>query len=359
MKIESNQYVPILKWRQGEYQALTRLNESVKDHIVPLIVVPPIEFDFEERVAKKTAQDHIEPFSKRFSDKWGRHTLIELHTSLDSETMDNGLSVVSHIFTELRKEDLLVVPVCGFSSSNILLNEIKKIVAIDNKGICIRVRLEELMNPSFNSSVDNLMTKLLIKHTDIDLVLDIGKPQSFTPYNIFSKAIISAVKKINQLNDFRSFIFSATSLNLSEIRKPGGEVTRHEWLLYQQLIKDINDLRTPSFGDYTIDTPEFLKQDMRMIKPAGKIVYTGDDVWFITKGTAYRDNPAQMKDLCKIIVQSSHYCGPAFSHGDERINDTMNGTANTGNLSTWKQVGVNHHLTKVVNQLSIFHGSQI
>ena len=79
-------------------------------------------------------------------------------------------------------------------------------------------------------------------------------------------------------------------MQLSAIKKPGGELTRHEWKLYKQLVTELGDVRIPSFGDYTIETPDFSELDMRQIKPAGKIVYTGDNVWFVTKGTAFRGN---------------------------------------------------------------------
>ena len=41
-------YIPILKWRQGEYLALDRLEDRVKDKVLPLIEIPPIEWDFEK-----------------------------------------------------------------------------------------------------------------------------------------------------------------------------------------------------------------------------------------------------------------------------------------------------------------------
>ncbi len=357
MNIAHDKYVPILKWRQGEYQALTRLDNKTKEYINPLIVVPPVEFDFEEWREKKTVQEHIEPFAKRFCEKWGRNALIDIHQSLETETMNNGLSVISHIFKELRKKDCYGIPVCSLKSSNSLLKDIKTIIKNDKYGVCVRVRLEELINPSFNSFITDLMKAISVKYQEVDLVIDLGEPKSFTPYDIFSKALVAGIKRINNLNDYRSFVISATSLRVSDVKKPGGEVERHEWLLYKQLIGDLCGIRAPSFGDYTIETPDFINQDMRMIKPAGKIVYTSDDVWFISKGTAYRDNPAQMTAHCHTIVHSGHYCGDSYSYGDKRISDTMKGIANTGNLSTWKQVGVNHHLTKVAYQLSSFHGS--
>jgi len=35
MPITHTDYVPILKWRQGEYQALWRLADATKDRTVP------------------------------------------------------------------------------------------------------------------------------------------------------------------------------------------------------------------------------------------------------------------------------------------------------------------------------------
>lgn len=37
MPITHTDYVPILKWRQGEYQALWRLADATKDRTIPLI----------------------------------------------------------------------------------------------------------------------------------------------------------------------------------------------------------------------------------------------------------------------------------------------------------------------------------
>ena len=62
MPLGSGAYVPSLRWRQAEYQALLRLDESIKDRIVPLITTPPIEFDFEAGIPEKTMHEHVHPF---------------------------------------------------------------------------------------------------------------------------------------------------------------------------------------------------------------------------------------------------------------------------------------------------------
>jgi hypothetical protein len=356
MPILKNHYVPILKWRQGEYQALSRLKEADKDLIVPLLIIPPIEYDFEEECLKKTIQAHIETFPNRFLSKWSkRKALVDIHDSLESEVMDNGSSVITYIFDELRKTGCIAIPVINLTRSGTFIQDVKKIAKVDEKGIALRIRLPELMAPDLNTRLEKTLTELSLDYQKIDLIIDLGKPESFEPYTDFSKALVNKIKKIDGLLAFRSFALVATSLNLSAIKKPGGEAIRHEWLLYRHVVNDLNDIRTPAYGDYSIETPDFTEMDMRQIRPSGKIVYTGDDVWLIPKGSAFRGSETQMIKHCKTIIDSAHWCGKDYSHGDKRINDTFLAIESHGNLSTWKQVGVSHHLVKAVEQLSKFH----
>jgi hypothetical protein len=38
--------------------------------------------------------------------------------------------------------------------------------------------------------------------------------------------------------------------------------------------------------------------------------------------------------------------------GDEYISDCSEGSESTGTLTTWRWVGANHHITRVVNDLA-------
>ena len=146
MTITVSHYVPILKWRQGEYQALSRLDEKKKNFIVPLIVIPPVEYDFEEKRPKKTVQEHIETFPKRFLSKWGkRKALIDIHNSLELAAMVDGARVIDFIFAELRERDCTAIPVVKFSRAEDFLKSVKQIVSEDENGVCVRITLPELI----------------------------------------------------------------------------------------------------------------------------------------------------------------------------------------------------------------------
>ncbi len=359
MVIKVSQYVPVLKWRQGEYQALSRLTNTIKDSITPLIIIPPVEYDFEEKKLKKTTQEHVETFPKRLHSKWGKKkALIDLHSSLEESAMDDGRLAVEYIFDELRKTSCAAIPVVKLSNKNEYMEAVKRILLADQNGVCIRITLPELINvAALNMRLQMLTHNLDLVYAKIDLVIDLERPESFEPYTIFSKALTNNIKKIADIQKFRSFALVGTSLRLTGVKRPGGELIRHEWHLYNQLVIDLHTIRIPTYGDYSIETPDFSAIDMRKIRPSGKIVYTSDDVWFVAKGPAFRGNEYQMVEHCKTIVNSVHWCGAKYSNGDLRINSTLLGTENTGNLSTWKQVGVSHHLVKVVEQLSKLHAS--
>jgi hypothetical protein len=194
---------------------------------------------------------------------------------------------------------------------------------------------------------------------DIDLIIDLKTPDKFEPYPLFSNLIFMKINKINNLKNYRSFVIAAHSLNLREIKQPGGLFTRHEWMLYPYLINKFKD-KLPTFGDYTTDNIEFLpSMDMRKVNPSAKLIYTLPQHWYVLKAKAFRGNEVQMVSLCSNVIRLSGYKGIPFSDGDKRIHDTAHGKANFGNLGTWKQVAINHHMTKVVHQLSSYHASII
>ncbi|WP_323773612.1 beta family protein [Alcanivorax sp.] len=355
--ISSAKYMPILKWRQGEYQALLRLEDKYKDVVLPLFVIPPVEYDFEEKKPKKTVQEHIEPFSSRYKSKWGdRAGLIDLHESLESELMDNGSSVIEFIFESLHSDGLSAIPVVRLSHGKPYIESIRSISEKMGKGVSFRVELDHLMKPSLDQEVQGLIQELALDRSEVDLVIDLGVPPKFEPYPAFAKALVAAITRISNLVDYRSFFIAGMSLNLSEIKRPGGEPIRHEWFLYQELVRCLREIRVPDYGDYTIESPEFISQDMRLLNPAGKIVYTTEKTWFIPKGKSFRDNRSQMVSHCKKIIASGYYSGERYSDGDRRIFNTANDIEGTGNQGTWKQVGVSHHIVFVVNQIARFHG---
>ncbi len=356
MDKSSARYMPVLKWRQGEYQALFRLRSTVKDNIVPLVIIPPLEYDFEAKKMKKTVHDHVEPFPKRFSKKWGdRSAFVDFDESLYDEFMNTGASVVSYVFDEMSNLKHSPVPVTGISRSKNYQAVIKSAHKIIKSGLALRLKLEELMHPDVSENISALVKYHKLHYGDVDLIIDLEAPKSFEPYGDFAKALANRIKSINEIEAFRTFVIVATSISVSSVKTPGANIPRHEWNLYKAFTSELGNVRIPSFGDYCIELPNFTALDMRFVNAAGKIIYTTEEFWYIRKGNAFRGNEIQMVQHCKDVIASDFYKGKEYSWGDEVIDNTANELDCSKSRTIWKQVGFSHHITLVAEQFSILH----
>lgn len=356
MKISQGAYVPALKWRQAEYQALLRLSDAAKGRVVPLIIIPPVEFDFEEAEPKKTPQEYLEPFPRRFKLKWGaRAAWIDVDPTLHSAVMSDGSDGISFVFSELRKFNANAVPVVSLDFSSIALATIASIAKQDQRGVALRARLAHVMRPTFSADVARVLGELNIIDSNVDLIIDLGAP-TYEPYDIFSKALAAALQRLPLVNLAASFILIGTAFpeSLKDIELPGGEIIRHHWAFYKKLIADLpTNFRRPNFGDYTVVNPAFTAAfDFRKVKPAGKLVYTANDRWQIRKGGAFRDNRAQMHGHCAHILKSGYFQGPLFSNGDDFIEKCATKKTGPSTQTKWKEVGISHHIMHVLADLA-------
>ncbi|MEQ1607877.1 MAG: beta family protein [Hyphomonadaceae bacterium] len=354
MILTAKTYCPALGWRQGEYQALLRLADATKDRIAPIITVPPIEYDFEERRAKRTVEAHIEPFAKRFSQKWkDRFAWVAPHPELQKAGVGEAINVTQRLFEDLRDAKCNVAPLCNLADATLATTE-AAIIAEDKRGCALRVTLEDFMRPSFETDGSARLAALGVTPDDVDIILDMLSP-AFEPYDVFAKILAGKLQASTLVQKARNFILLGSAIpgSLKDIAMPWGEIPRHDWLFYNALRSQTPaGSRQPTYGDYTTVSPGFVVLDMRKIKVAGKIVYADQKRWLVRKGGAFRPNPAQMHDHCAAIVGTSAFGGAAYCHGDDYIAKCAVKTEGPSTLTRWKQVAINRHMTLTVNQIA-------
>ena len=355
MPLQLHEYVPALRWRQAEYQALHLLSDTVKDLIVPLITIPPIEFDFESGVHRKSIQQHVERFPSRYKQKWTtRAAWITADKTLLSGHMETGEHVLTYVFNGVR--GTLAIPALPLGASVNARTAVKKAVATDHHGLGIVVRLEDLMGGTAQSQVDALMSEMGVMMPEVDILLDMNGP-NYEPYQDFGKAFSFALDHFGNTSMFRNFVLVGTAMPDSLAHVPMGstEIVRHDWRFYQTLMQQLPPTtRRPIFGDHTIVHPGFTATNPRMLNPSAKLIYTTSDVWAIRKGSSFRAEPGQMQGHCERVVADPafEFRGHGFSQGDTYIARCAAGVEGPGNLTRWKEVGINHHITTVVAQLA-------
>lgn len=350
-------YVPTLKWRMGEMKALQALAASVQAYIMPLIEIPSVPWDYVQEQPQKQLEEHLQPIPSQI-----RKIVGDLPCYVDLSLIDPGERMRSgeHPVTTFFKSasDLLIVPVTGLERDISYQDAVKEVNAEMTNGICLRISLDELFSESFDSRSESLLNILSVAPTDVDLVLDLqavdhaqsGVLRTALPFAWHSRGLAK----------WRSIVLLGTGfpIDLSEVTPGLGSVARSEWLLWRSLISSKIQPQ-PRFGDYGIAHFDVRDIDPRVVKVSASIRYTSDSEWLIFRGRSLRDPRfggfEQFRALSQQVVKHPAYTGMEYSWGDRFIYSCAYGGEGTGNLTTWRQVGTNHHITHVVRQLAISH----
>jgi hypothetical protein len=348
-------YVPVLKWKQGEYQALMRLTNTVKDKLIPLIEIPAIGFDHETGRDRETIDDHLGDFGRRLKEKWhGRLCFVDTKYIPHAIRMADGSHFIGKVFGDARKEKCRAIPVVGLSNDLQSLAATATVIRTDRRGVALRLELPDFDHANLSSEIGRVLTALGVGYGDTDLIVDNGAT------NIFVQMMLALLPMIPMLNRWRTFTIVGTSYpaTIAGLAPPFQQIPRQEWIKYRELVNRIGSgTRIPTFGDYAVAHPDPVDFDMRIIKPFAKLRYTFDDYWHVGRGANVRSHGfGQYQRLCRQLMAQPYFDGPGHSAGDDYIAACAEGTVPTGNLTTWVWVSTNRHLTKVVNGLATFHG---
>ena len=352
-------YVPILKWKMGEYQALSRLSPAAKDGLTPLLEIPPVGFDFETGKHKESADDHLGDFGRRLKSKWqARRCFVDLKYLPPATRLAGGRHYVEAVFETARTEGCSAVPVVSFGNDAAFLAAVGAVAGIDRRGVCFRVGLADFDRPLLAPDIDNLLRPLAASAGDVDLIIDMATP-NYLPIAAYVRTMTALLSMVPMLNRWRTVTIAGTSYpqSVAGIASPFQIVSRLEWQAYKAFVAGLpSGARIPTFGDYAVAHPDLVELDMRMIKPFAKLRYTIDDNWHIARGTPVRTHGfGQYRQICDTLTKRPYFSGPAYSAADAYIDDCANGRVPTGNLSTWVWVSTNRHLTKVVGDLASAH----
>lgn len=348
-------YVPILKWKMGEYSALAELSDEIKNNITPLIEIPPIPYDFIHEEPARSVDHHLNGVVSQIKDSIGikKPIFLDMFFIEFEEKMDDGAHPLYFLAEQARQENIVLIPVTGFERNDSYQNEAKNMLEADEKGICIRIDKEYIGEEDLNSRIDRLLKFFGVDPNSTDIILDL-KYISSEYERILEKATFMTLGSLPYLKDWRTVTVAGTSFpeNLSDIPARSIEpIRRSEWHIWKRILKT-NIARKPSFGDYAIAHPEVNEIDPRFMRMSANIRYTTADEWKIYKGrNVRREGYGQFHNLSQQIIDSEEYSGNDFSSGDEYISQCAREEVSCGNATTWRKVGTNHHLTFVRNQI--------
>lgn len=352
-----NFYLPILKSKLGEFNALSKLDVKTRRHLMPLFEIVPLEYDQGLRTKPRTLAEHLTLFCNRYEKKWGSsNSFIDTHL-IEKIDLPNHSTPLDYIFGLLHEKNLSPIPVIGIASPSFQkrsIDLIKLMYGLDEIGI--RISPSDITSPNFENDLAVIMDELGFSPEASHLIFDL-KDSDFSMIEDLSDSIIDILEMFPHLATWKSFTICGTSFPPSQAIKPGvAAIPRNEWGFYRMLLEKLKDksmMRHINYGDYSIVTPGYLEFDPTKMSSSANIRYTHDLVWYVMKGKALKkkgDNQ-QYFGLAKGIIDSKYFLGKDFSEGDAHILKCANKKTTAGSPAVWNWVGNNHHFTKVVKDL--------
>lgn len=351
-------YVPILKGKKGEMDALTNLSPESKKQITPLIEVPPISWNYKDNKLQKTMDSHLSKFGEKLLKSWGKDNIFidgKLLQSLDDE---DGSHALVNIFNQCRDHSINSIPTTGLNRDDDYQNAVHEICHADSRGVCLRLKDSDFQE-ELSDKLNEFCGRIGVSIKNIDIIIDLENISANHGIAML-RGTVSLLNMLPNIDEWRTLTIagSAFPINLSDFVKNTESYTpRAEWALWKSIIKNPGLKRLPSYGDYGISHPIMPDIDPRQMTISASIRYTCDNDWLILKGQSTKarfGGFSQYYDKCELLVDMADYSGADFSWGDKKIEEKSEREGGTGNPTTWRAITTNHHIEKVINQISSF-----
>lgn len=370
----SRHYVPILKWKRAEQDALKALTNECRDRISPIIELvmpkPKSLFKDENKKIKKTQEELVQELIAAFRTKRFSEILDEIIKSWGTKpayidfsllyTVALKVESIKKIIGEATERGIRLTPILNLSDSDEIKKAIQQTLNKYTNGICLRVVSSDLENINkLNSQLDIILQYFNTSQRNVDLLVDLKEIKENNSAHYYYR-YFNFSQRIKDLTKWRNFIFACGAFpeDLSEctIDEPK-LITRVEWVNWLN-IKNGRTKRVPTFADYAVRNPIY-NEILQFYHSTSSIKYTLENDWLILKGKAkryeiYLANAA-------VLVKDKRFYGDTFSAGDKFVaekakhfktyirNPEVKGT---GNTKMWLEAFINHHLTLTSYQLA-------
>ncbi|PSS48241.1 hypothetical protein C6382_20910 [Pseudomonas sp. BBP2017] len=358
-------YYPVVRAKQGEFDAFKNMPNTVLSRCTPILEIPKISAKEYEVAVKKSDTPYeywMDNKARKIAAVFkGKSIIVDASQWPVNFTTEGGSQVLGHMSSLLSSLGVNVNPVVGYArwDDAQYRQDIKNMTLKSGERFCIRldeIALEDMADVDhFESIIEDICITIGVEASDIKVIVDIGDVTKL-PISEITEIMDESHSTLIGLG-FETIIITASSIPDSiekavKERDSSDTMVRKEMLAWKGFVS-ANPNANLSFGDYGIRNPrssDIIAPDMNV-----KIRYTIENGFFIARGHSVRgvDGYGQSQKLSKVIVDSKHYLGPSFSWGDKKILDCSKGLF-VGNSTGWIAIDTNHHVTAVTAEIFEF-----
>lgn len=373
MPFDHKHYVPILKGKQGELDALRNITDNgLIQRFTPFIEIPPIAGTYlgpqSAPVPSKTIDEHVAGVSDELV-KAVKHLPAVFVDGFYIETEDDlkdGASPIDAIFAKLREGGVAFVPVIGMDRVEDYADSVSSAIKADGRGCCLRLVEADIDGiAELGKQILALFDEISAAPENVDLVVDYGP-------KVFQKATLPMlIDALPLIEKWRTVTLASSSFpaDMGDVKKNTiKEIEREEWAAWLSLRSKSNVKRMPTYSDYGINHPILAEFNPFTMSMSLNIRYTDESNYVIVKGQAqprkkWANTPekeairaqlapaVQYPKLAAAIMKHKAWKGKGFSWGDAFI-DKCSRKECVGNPTDWRAVGMNHHIVLAVQQIA-------
>ncbi|MEX3691907.1 hypothetical protein AB3X91_09195 [Paraburkholderia sp. BR14263] len=349
-------YMPVLKWKRGERDALRFLVDGQWHGITPMLELQPIGVAPDTPTLRGALPAYVSEIETQVKKCIPVEQAVCIDTGYASSDYAKQISLLLAICGALaRALEHQIVPVIrsAWLESLAALTPAQVSLLAEYNEVVLRLRTDEVGASQVQSSVD--MLARVVKKRRIHLVID-----QFSLLDRQATACVSAVKP---------YLDAALGAGCASITLAGGsfplnltgkklgftDLPRVEWLIWLEIQK-VPAYKALRYADYTVTNPAPLPEDadLKSVNPSIAIRYAADDFWRLYKGRQFKGAPrGELRNLCKLLTSDTVYTNPFFSYGDAKYHKDANGSDKNGLPWTWRRDATNHHMILTAHALLI------
>lgn len=348
-------YVPILYTKRGERTALRDLEANIASEILPLFVFHEVGWNFNNNKPKTTLDDHLSKILVDLMKKWeGVVAFVDAVELGDSPTAD-GRHPLVWLTDEMLKASREATPVTSVDRSYAYQQAVKQVLQ-RHTDLTIRLKAKHWGQATDASSrLFTLISSVGSSVAKTHLIFDMESSVGGAAGTLLDMVLARLVRP----QEWASTVVAASSMPSS---MPSGDglhrIERPEWLEYQRLVASPLP-RTPSFGDYCVQSPDAASGlDPRLISPSNNLRYLMDSYWYVPKGGLFKRGSAPLVSALRLLANDPGYIS-GYSACERWIDTLIVGPpgVSAGNPETWRRYGTVRHITRSVELIANLHAS--
>lgn len=354
-------YMPILRSKQAEFDALQQIKVIDRRFMTPLIDVLASTVLPKDATVPSDITAGLRKLADNICSSWHTYPIfldlrqvtaaaLCLYSRHPLLTLWNLISQQLPMFPELRPRP---IPVLGVSANPEYEAAVHAVLNTANNGLCLRLSRGDVQRASVWPEIQAFLDRMNCVADNVHLLVDYAY---ITPDSL--PDLPKLVDHLPFIDEWRTFTIAGGSFpqDLTDLPPDSErELDRLEWKMWRDCLLGTRHLRRyPSFADYGIYYPYNVVHD-RQPTPSASIRYAATEYWLVMRGRKIckanggcQQYPRHAVALC----ERDEYRGGQFSAGDARIEQIAkaqktrpNNVKNPGNVKEWLTIGFNHHVT--------------